>query len=90
MFGTNDQPWFESHVGEPITTSRHYLIFGGTTGPKKVIRIYHEAEKRYNHRLKTELQDVTQDHLWWTKFRVIYFWVIYLNPYTMGGTPTYQ
>ena len=48
-------------------------------------RIFHEAEKRYNQKLKTQLQEVTQDHLWWTKLKSSIFGSSTLIPPLLSG-----
>ena len=72
---TIDQPWFDEscrrahhrkqtlfHVWRRNWSQLNYLNF--SEARREANRIFHEAEKRYNQKLKTQLQEVTQDHLW--------------------------
>ena len=80
LLRTNDQPCFDEscrrahhrkqtlfHVWRRNRSQLNYLNF--SEARREANRIFHEAEKRYNQKLKTQLQEVTQDHLWWTKLK---------------------
>ena len=80
LLRTNDQPWFDEscrrahhhkqtlfHIWKRNRSQLNYLNF--SEARREANRIFHEAEKRYNQKLKTQLQEVTQDHLWWTKLK---------------------
>ena len=89
LLRTNDQPWFDEscrrahhrkqtlfHVWRRNRSQLNYLNF--SEARRDANRIFHEAEKRYNQKLKTQLQEVTQDLLWWTKLKssiLFLFWL---------------
>ena len=96
LLRTNNQPWFEEscrrahhckqtlfHVWRHNRSQLNYLNF--LEARRDANRIFHEAEKRYNQKLKTQLQEVTQDHLWWTKLKSSIFGSSTLIPLLLSG-----
>ena len=96
LLRTNDQPWFDEscrrahhrkqtlfHVWRRNRSQLNYLNFSEVR--REANRIFHEAEKRYNQKLKTQLQEVTQDHLWWTKLKSSIFGSSTLIPPLLSG-----
>ena len=96
LFRTNDQPWFDEscrrahhhkqtlfHVWRRSRSQLNYQNF--SEARREANRIFHEAEKRYNQKLKTQLQEVNQDHLWWTKLKSSIFGSSTLIPPLLSG-----